>query len=451
MTIHVQNYFLSHFWNLKTNGTIKLSPEIQRRAVWPVKTKMMLIDSLVRGVPVGAITLYKDESQKHAVWEVIDGKQRLTALFDFMEDKFEVDASVIARNEEAEITLIGADLAAELHGKPYSNLSFSIKQLLQQYLIPVFEISGDRDQAVQAFTRMNRNSYVLKPQEIRNAVYAGSQFLTTCDQLSTDLASLMTTDEPGLVQLGIIGKESFDRMQDIQFIGELMILAMRGESNRRDLLNEYCETHASPAGDAKKSLNRAQKSVWTFFLQLTTIFEQTKLSAFHFPPNCEDDVYALAGALFSRGFFTEPQLKKYSKDIGDCLSEFRRQVALYLAALENRSATSGFSEVVQNYATTMISGQKNSEARRLERRICIEKVLNEVADAPTASGFTSLQRDLIWAKSEEKTCGRCGEVVKHIDYQAGHIKPKSDGGLPLVDNGRIEHKECNLKAGADLG
>ena len=41
------------------NGLIDLSPNIQRHSVWNEKTQMMLIDSVARRVPMGAITLFK--------------------------------------------------------------------------------------------------------------------------------------------------------------------------------------------------------------------------------------------------------------------------------------------------------------------------------------------------------------------------------------------------------
>lgn len=53
------------------------------------------------------------------------------------------------------------------------------------------------------------------------------------------------------------------------------------------------------------------------------------------------------------------------------------------------------------------------------------------------------------------TCGRCGEFVnRELAYpdpwmpSFGHVTPVSRGGLDSLDNLRLEHLICNVRAGA---
>lgn len=452
MPIQLYNYPLSHFQSLKASNTIKTDPAIQRRPVWTDKSKMLFIDSLARQVPVGAITLYKDESPGYAVWEVIDGKQRLSTLFEFLNDGFVVDQALVRSIEQEELADIGIEHAQPVYGKAYSTLDVVTTQRLLQYQIPVFEVSGSRDQAVQAFTRMNQNSYVLKPQEIRNAVYAGSQFLLAAVGLCNDFTSFLVASAPdaesGLVGMGVVTGESFKRMQDIQFAAELIALSLNGEQHRRDSLNSYFDLYRAPGAPALKELSDAQSRTQLALRQVAEIFDSSPLPAYHFPASCENDMYALIGALLDRGLFSAPQLAILKDEIRQSISEFRRQVQLFITAVRGGQDTTHFGDAVATYGQTFLGGQQNSQTRRTERRTVLVAVLNEVAGARSADAFSQITRAIIWARSADKLCARCGTRVEYGDFHAGHITPKSLGGMAVFTNGQVEHAACNVLAGA---
>lgn len=69
---------------------IDLNPEYQRGNVWTLEDKVSLIDSIFNDIEIGRIVLMKrpsSGSRKH-LYEMIDGKQRLTTLIEFFEDRF---------------------------------------------------------------------------------------------------------------------------------------------------------------------------------------------------------------------------------------------------------------------------------------------------------------------------------------------------------------------------
>lgn len=454
MPISVQNHPLSHFQSLKLQKTLDVGPQIQRRAVWSPKSRMLLIDSLARRVPINAVTLYKDETKGYAIWEVIDGKQRLETFLSYINDEFVVDRKVIEAADEDELSDVGLELAEPIYGKKYSELDQITSNLLLQYTLPVFEVSGSRDQAVQAFTRMNQNSYVLKPQEIRNAVYAKSKFLDVVKKLDSDFSQPFSGDDgAGMVALGITSETGVARMQDLQFLSELLVLAIDGEQHRRDTINSYYDKFKAPGASTVKELENASQKVLGALRQVSAIFDDSPLKAFHFPAagTCENDVYALVGALLYRGLFSQPQMTKLQPSIQAALSEFRRQVNLFVAASRGEDEDYDLDkapEAVSKYAQTLLGGQQNSEKKRKERREAIVDILSGVSDPPSKEQFSKTIRDLIWSRSLDKTCARCGEVVAYEDYHAGHIKAAALGGSANIKNGRVEHKKCNLAAGA---
>jgi hypothetical protein len=70
---------------------IDLNPSYQRGNVWSLEDKVSLIDSIFNDIEIGRIVLMKRpyEDRRNHMYEMIDGKQRLTTLLEFYEDRFE--------------------------------------------------------------------------------------------------------------------------------------------------------------------------------------------------------------------------------------------------------------------------------------------------------------------------------------------------------------------------
>ena len=66
-----------------TGKKLNLTPSYQRGDVWGATARQMLIESILRGIPLPSVILLRpeDPSQPH---EVVDGKQRLTAILRFV-------------------------------------------------------------------------------------------------------------------------------------------------------------------------------------------------------------------------------------------------------------------------------------------------------------------------------------------------------------------------------
>ena len=70
------------------------NPPYQRGDVWTDDWKKALIHSILNGLPLAPITLVqRDDDNGEQEFLVLDGKQRLSAVFDFIEDKFRITLS----------------------------------------------------------------------------------------------------------------------------------------------------------------------------------------------------------------------------------------------------------------------------------------------------------------------------------------------------------------------
>jgi len=160
-----------------TDHRYKLDPEYQRRHRWSVERKSRLIESFLLNVPVPPVFLYERDLAR---FEVMDGRQRLTALSDFYADKF---------------ALSGLQYWSDLDGRKYSQLPSKVRDGIdRRYISSIIllkETAATEQQAAMlkkmVFERLNSGGVKLGSQETRNAVYNGP-LNKLCLQLSENLS-----------------------------------------------------------------------------------------------------------------------------------------------------------------------------------------------------------------------------------------------------------------------
>jgi hypothetical protein len=86
----VRAYSISDFLEWKSNNQIELSPDFQRRSVWPEKAKSYLIDTILRGKPIPKVIMTQRMVDRRVQRIVVDGQQRLRAIYDFVEGNFRI-------------------------------------------------------------------------------------------------------------------------------------------------------------------------------------------------------------------------------------------------------------------------------------------------------------------------------------------------------------------------
>lgn len=449
LKIDVSKWPLEQFKNSRDNGTLNVSPEYQRRSVWKEHDKILLIDSIVRRLPIGAITMFKETSPEGlSVYEVIDGKQRMTAFFDYLNGEFPLRSTVIRKNieeDEDEVPIDGAP--STFYDRHWSELTPSEKTKLLQYEVPVFLVEGTREDAVFAFYRMNKTNYALKPQEIRNAIFTDTPFLKTVTSLEERLSTDLTGGQHFLGAIGAVSRQGLERMQDIQLLSELLILVLHGPQHRRDTIDKMYAAYKTGGVD---DLKKKSEYLYKLLEQWHEIFDSQPLQSWHFPTNCENDLYALVGALDQHGILSSKQVTEFRQEIAINVSEFRRSVEMFIKTTRERAIDPDeFPSNVEEYGRTFLGGQINGKDKRETRIRLLRELLDElVSPLDTKRSFSPAQRWTIWCRSSEKTCARCGEQVEWKDFHAGHKVSHARGGRTVVENGQIEHSWCNQQAGA---
>lgn len=157
-------------WWRTRRDKIDFDPSYQRKGRrWSTSDKQYLIDSILNGFDVPkfyfADFTYTTSklNEKKTSYAVIDGKQRLEAIFDFFDDEFGLSPS---------FSLL-SDPKLALGGKKYSELKQEYPEVAEEFdnFNPdvVGVISDDKQFIEELFVRLNR-SKPLSGAELRNAV-----------------------------------------------------------------------------------------------------------------------------------------------------------------------------------------------------------------------------------------------------------------------------------------
>jgi len=156
-------------------GRLNIQPEFQREFVWDKGKSSRLIESALLDIPIPIIYLSEEKDGKV---NVIDGQQRLTSFFSFIDGKFP---------DGGEFKLSGLKVFTEFNGKKFNQLSDEFQEKISTYKVRVitFKKESDNDLQFEIFARLNTGSVPLNDQELRNCVYRG-KFNTVIKELAQD-------------------------------------------------------------------------------------------------------------------------------------------------------------------------------------------------------------------------------------------------------------------------
>lgn len=186
----------------------KLNPEYQRRKRWPNYKKSRLIESFIMNVPLPPIFLYEYE---YAKFEVMDGLQRLTSIYDFYNNSFELEGLVYWK---------------ELNGKRYDELPSEIKKGIdRRYISSIVlleETAKSESEAEElkqiVFERLNTGGENLTGQETRNALYNGKLNLMCIELSSNEYLKEMWDIPSNSDENELLLNDMYKKMEDVELV-----------------------------------------------------------------------------------------------------------------------------------------------------------------------------------------------------------------------------------------
>lgn len=156
--VHPYDYSIRSLKEQVEDGTLVLADDFQRRRVWDDTKASRLIESLLINVPIPVCYFAELEDSSCSV---IDGQQRLTAIYRYLNDEFKLKSLKIRD---------------DLNKLKFSQLGVVDQRSIKLRIIRCVVILKDSDPEIRfdVFDRLNSNSVKLNRQELRNSLYKGA-------------------------------------------------------------------------------------------------------------------------------------------------------------------------------------------------------------------------------------------------------------------------------------
>lgn len=133
------------------SGKLTIQPEYQRNYIYADgKRDVAVIDSILKGYPIGLIYFVKVAEDKY---EVLDGQQRITSIGRFLTDKFAIKINGMEHN--------------------FSGLAEDLKNKINETELTIYICEGEESEIKEWFKTINIVGIPLNEQELLNAIYSG--------------------------------------------------------------------------------------------------------------------------------------------------------------------------------------------------------------------------------------------------------------------------------------
>lgn len=171
MSITPRGMSVQEAYRLYREGKLIVNRKYQRKLVWSLDEKKSLIDSMIKDYPVPLILFAEVATGVNPVYEIMDGMQRLNAIFSFIETAFSIEEQYFNLAEFARAKQAAeAGLFTPIDATTVKLLSQDIcaNFLDYQLAVTIFPFAND-EQVTDVFGRINSGGRQLSWQEKRQA------------------------------------------------------------------------------------------------------------------------------------------------------------------------------------------------------------------------------------------------------------------------------------------
>jgi hypothetical protein len=393
-------------------GILNVQPSFQRQFVWDKTKSSRLIESALIDIPLPIIYISEDKDGKE---NVIDGQQRLTSFFSYIDGIFP---------DNSEFKLTGLMVFKDLNNKKFNQLSDALQEKIITYKIRVikFRKESDNDLQFEIFARLNTGSVPLNDQELRNCVYRGK-----FNELIKELAQ----DADFKYLLGITTSDR--RMKDRELV--LRFAAF------------YFNTYLNYKAPIKKFLNDTMEK----YKDISSTDEQKLRSAF---TNAIQIIKSLLAKNAFKRYYRGDEKNKNGKWESQKFNVSLYDIMMYsFANADKNTVYQNLDRIRESLIDIMTKDQEFIDSIELSTssvkavttrfdkwRMTLQTILGIGIKEPRCFTF-QLKQELF---NNNDLCSLCGNKIRHIDDAAvDHIQQYWTGGKTIPENARLTHRFCN--------
>jgi hypothetical protein len=398
---------LSEFHRWYMQGRLIIEPEWQRSYVWDKRRASKLIESFLVDIPVPVIYLAKNETSKY---EVIDGVQRLTSIFDFFDGKF---------------ALSGLEMLPDMNKMKFSELPQDQQNKLLDATLRTFELSPQTSKNLLfiIFERLNTGGVALTEMEIRNCIYRG--------KLNNLIKKLANYDEfIRSVNQKDLHKRMLDRSLALRFLAFYEKSYLKAQGGLKAFLNDFFEVHKNPP-DAKldefeKQFKKTVRAAYTVFGDSAFRLRRgDRKSGGEWSPRINASVLQVVAVSF-----TKYDLSQITQKADAIFEDYLDLVTCDDLWVDCVSKSTGDASNIR-YAFQTWNDR-------------LEKVMAATFPMDAKRIFSqSLKKEMY---QQNSVCAICNQQIKTMgDAALDHEEHYLRGGQTVPSNARLVHRLCNLK------
>lgn len=398
--------------NKKIRGRLVLQPDFQRQYVWDAAKASKLIESAILNIPLPIIYLSEEQDGKEYV---IDGQQRLTSFFSFIDGTFP---------DGKQFKLSGLNVYSELNGKKFSELSEELQDKVRYYKIRAitFQKGSSENLKFEIFERLNTGSVQLNDQELRNCLYRG-KFNVALKEMAVD---------PDFMY--ICGLKSPDkRMKDKELVLRFSAFYHKTYLNYKAPIRNFLNAEASEKRDiSEKELAELKAAFKNACQIIRSAFDKNSFKRFYKGKDGQPNGY------------WEP--KKFNTSLYDIL--------MYSFAREDKNkAFQNLDSIKEALVSLMTEDQEFVDSIELSTssvqavtmrfdkwRLTLQGILGVNQKEPRCFSYR-LKEEMM---ASNPTCEICKQRIQSTDDAAiDHVKQYWTGGKTIPGNARLTHRYCN--------
>jgi len=387
-------------------GDLVLDPMFQRRKVWDDTRSSRLIESVILEVPLPVFYIAEGSDGTE---EVIDGQQRLSAFFRFLDNEY---------------TLRGLKALPHLNGKKFKDLEKPLQKLARDSSIRtiVFKKESDENLRFEIFERLNTGAVPLNRQELRNCVYRGSY-----NNLLIELSS--NSDYMWLMGL----KQPEKRMKDVEYVLRFAAFYhatyLKYKPSMAHFLDEEMRKYRHISQKEQDELREAFKNSVTLVRSL---------------------LGEHAFKRFYRGGSESPDGRWEPRQFNASLYD----ILMYSFANKDKNQVMANLDTIREALIVLMTENQDfidsielstSSLRMVTRRFDIWRLILDAILAQTSKQPRCFSRALKQKLYKvDPTCRICEQYISDLDDAAiDHIEQYWLGGKTIPENARLTHRYCN--------
>ncbi|KEI87339.1 hypothetical protein N492_10100 [Clostridium botulinum B2 267] len=165
-----QTWSIVEIYKKIKNSELILNPDYQRNPIWKRDKQVAFIESLFMGIvvpPIYVVEIPEQEVLEGNKYEVVDGKQRLNTIQEFLNGKIQLEDKYLEYYGD----IYGGKNFLEIKAKYAENINEFLSSVLDVYVITA---NSPEFTKYDIFARLNKGAEKLKVNEIRKAVYRSS-------------------------------------------------------------------------------------------------------------------------------------------------------------------------------------------------------------------------------------------------------------------------------------